>query len=273
MAVIVVGSMNVDTFVTVDTHPQPGETVKGGEPSMAYGGKGANQAVAAAMAGAETAIIGCVGDDDAGLEYIDRLRAFGIDVSGVRVISGTPTGRAFITVDRLGENCIVISQGANAHVSFDDLSPLRQLDSDDVVVLQLELALEVVMAACRIAADRGARVVLNLSPYALLPADVLDIADPIIVNELEAARLVEHGASPRSVLMTSGTNPSRWGSLEVPVKKAGTVIDTTGAGDSYCGSLAAALAAGVDYEEAMKSASIAAALSVVRIGAQPDPVM
>jgi ribokinase len=272
MTVVVVGSLNVDTFVSVEALPQPGETVKGGEPSIAFGGKGANQAVAAAMAGADTVMIGRVGDDAEGSEYIDRLAAFGIDVSGVKVSDESVTGRAFITVDRFGENCIVVSPGANAMVQESDLAPLGALSPDDVVVLQLELSLSIVVAACRAASARGARVVLNLSPYAPLPREILELADPVIVNHHEAKRLIADGLTPRSMLVTNGSKPSIWGDVEVPVRRLETVLDTTGAGDSYCGTLAAALSVGASRAEAMGSASVAAAFAVVRLGAQPDPV-
>lgn len=224
------------------------------------------------MAGAETVMIGRVGDDAEGAEYIDRLAAFGIDVSGVKVSDDSVTGRALITVDRFGENCIVVSPGANARVQESDLAPLASLGPSDVVVLQLELSLNIVVAACRAAAARGARIVLNLSPYAPLPKEILDLADPVIVNRHEARHLSADGLTPRSMLVTNGSEPSTWGDVEVAVRRLETVLDTTGAGDSYCGTLAAALSVGASHAEAMGSASVAAAFAVVRLGAQPDPV-
>ncbi len=268
-AVVVLGSLNIDSVVEVERHPQPGETLIGGDVVKHFGGKGANQAIAAARAGAAVGFVGRVGDDADGDAYLQRLASFGIDTTHVARTSGVPTGHAAIAVDGSGENTIIVSPGANARVTVGDLAPLSSLGAGDVLLCSLEVDTAVVAEAVRIAAARGARSVVNLAPYAPLPADVLDLADPVVVNKHENALLWADDLVPRSVLVTLGGEGSRWGQNVVPAQKAAAVVDTTGAGDSYCGTLAAALAAGVADADAMEAASAAAALSVTWLGAQP----
>jgi ribokinase len=145
--VVVVGSLNVDLLTRVERRPEPGESVMGTGLQRLAGGKGANQAVAAVSAGVDVVLVGCVGADEAGSAYVARLAALGVDVSLVRVVSGVPTGHALITVDQTGGNSIVVVAGANACVVADDLSVLDSVGPDDVVLLQLEVPLEVVIAA------------------------------------------------------------------------------------------------------------------------------
>ena len=263
-AVWVLGSLNVDVVVRVARHPRPGETLLGGDPETGFGGKGANQAVAAARAGATVRMLGAVGDDAEGAAYRDRLAAFGVDVTGVRTVPG-PTGRAFIAVADDGENTIIVSPGANAGVGEDDVLAL-DAGPGDVLLLQLEVDLDVVAAAAGRAARAGARVVLNTAPSAALPEEVLALAEPVVANAEEAAQL---DRPPAELLVTRGGEGSEWGALRVPADRAERVVDTTGAGDTYCGALAAALAAGASREEAMRAASAAAAASVAWAGAQP----
>jgi ribokinase len=265
--VLVLGSLNLDLVVSVPRHPAPGETVLGGALRRVFGGKGANQAVAAAAAGAPTAMAGRVGDDDAGRAYLARLRELGVDAARVAVSAGTATGHAIVVVDTSGENAIVVSPGANAEVGEAEAAAAGELAPGDVLLLQLEVAPGVVAAAARAAAAAGARVVLNLAPYADLPADVLALADPVVVNEHEHGLLRRH-AEPPSLLVTSGAAGSRWGSRHVAAVPVAEVVDTTGAGDAYCGTLAARLALGDPPETAMRAASAAAAQAVTRLGAQ-----
>jgi ribokinase len=266
----VLGSLNVDVVVRVARHPSPGETLIGGDPELAFGGKGANQAVAAAVAGAQVRMVGAVGDDAEGRDYRERLQAFGIDTSAVRSVPG-PTGRAFIAVADDGENTIIVSPGANAAVGERDLAALDALGAGDVLLLQLEVDLGVVAEAAKKAAEAGARVVLNVAPYADLPADVLALGGPVVANETEAELLAAAGGTPRELLITRGEHGSTWGDLAVPAERVERVVDTTGAGDTFCGALAAALAAGEEREPAMRAAAAAAARAVERMGAQPDP--
>lgn len=267
--VVVLGSLNQDLHLHVERHPRTGETVMASDLDRRSGGKGGNQAVAAARAGAATALVGAVGDDAAGREYVERLTAFGVDVSGVRTVEGVSTGTAVVCNDADGDNLILVSPGANHRVTADDLAPLDGLAPGDVLLAQLELPLDVVADGVRRAAARGARVVLNLAPYADLDADVLALCDPVVVNEHEGAQLAAAGLGAPSLLVTLGAQGSRWGGVEVAGTRVDDVVDTTGAGDSYCGVLAAHLARGATRREAVEAASAAAALTVQHEGAQP----
>ena len=269
--VLVVGSLNVDLVTQVERHPRPGETVLGDGLRRLAGGKGANQAVAAAAAGAEVAMFGAVGDDDGGRAYLKRLRDKGVDVRGVKTVADVPTGHAVIVVDDAGENSIVVIPGANARAEPDP--GLQLLGADDVLLVQLEVPLEIVSRAARTAYDRGARVIVNMAPYAALPPDVVALADPVVVNEHEAMLLADSGAVPRSLLVTFGSKGATWDGLTLPAVAVPReeVVDTTGAGDAFCGALAAALARDADREVALREALAAGASAVRHQGAQPDP--
>ena len=273
--VIVVGSLNVDLVTHVEQHPKPGETVLGSGLQRMAGGKGANQAVAASAAGATVVMVGRVGSDEAGSAYVARLWALGLDAASVRVAPDCPTGHALITVDADGENSIVVVAGANALVALDDLEVLESVGPGDIVLLQLEVPLEVVTAAVRRASARGARVVLNLAPYAALPPDVIALADPVVVNEHEALLLADSQAVPLSLVVTFGAAGAAWDGdqLTGPVVDPPEVLDTTGAGDAFCGALSAALVAGADRLEALQTALAAGAESVRHFGAQRDSAM
>ncbi len=273
--VVVLGSLNVDLVTRVERHPRPGETVLGTGLVRLAGGKGANQAVAAAAAGASVAMVGCVGDDAGGTAYRERLTARGVDVRGVRVVPGVPSGHAVVTVAEDGENSIVVVPGANDLLDDREVTAVDALGPGDVLLVQLEVPRAVVCTAVRRAAGRGARVVLNTAPYAALPPDVVALADPVVANEHEMAALAEAGAEPRSVLVTFGANGASWDGLTVPAHPvpADEVADTTGAGDAFCGALAAALAGGVGHEEALDAALAAGADAVRHEGAQQDPTL
>lgn len=272
--VVVVGSLNVDLVTSVESHPRPGETVRGSGLDRYAGGKGANQAVAAARAGSvEVLMVGRVGADEGGATYRWRLERAGVDVSGVVVDDSEPTGHALIVVDEDGENTIVVVPGANGRVCADDLEPVRRCGPGDVVLLQLEIPLPVVAAAARLAHERGARVVLNVAPYASLPPDVVALADPLVANEHEAAALADTGGVPASLLVTFGAHGASWDGVEYAAHTVPThrVRDTTGAGDAFCGALATALATGADRSAAMEAALAAGAAAVQHHGAQADP--
>ncbi len=273
--VVVVGSLNVDLVTRVERHPKPGETVLGSGLERWAGGKGANQAVAAAAVGASVAMVGRVGSDEAGSAYMARLLALGVDVADIRVEPGCPTGHALITVDELGENSIVVVAGANAAVGLDDLAVLSSVGPGDVVLLQLEVPLAVVAAAARRASGRGARVVLNLAPYAAMAPDIVALADPVVVNEHEALMLADSDAVPASVVVTFGAAGAAWDGdqLAGPVVEGSEVLDTTGAGDAFCGALAAALAGGAGRHEALETALAAGADAVRNLGAQRNPAL
>ncbi|MGV1009181.1 MAG: PfkB family carbohydrate kinase [Dermatophilaceae bacterium] len=267
--VVVFGSVNVDLVVPVERHPRPGETVLAQGPVERFaGGKGANQAVAAAGAGADVVLVGAVGDDDAGRAYADRLASLGIRARLSRV-AGAVTGTAWITVDPAGENAIVVVPGANAQA----VAQVEDLRPGDVLLCQLELPVAQVERAVRRAGAVGARVVLNAAPFAAVARDVASLADPLVVNEHEAGALADSGLVPGSLLVTFGAAGAQWDDVRVDAKAvpADEVVDTTGAGDAFCGALAAALATGADRHTALVRASEAAAEAVRRTGAQPNP--
>jgi ribokinase len=273
--VFVVGSLNIDLVTHVERHPRPGETVLGRGLERLAGGKGANQAVAASAAGAAVVMVGAVGFDEAGSAYVSRLTAMGIDVASLRVVRGVPTGHALVTVDQAGENSIVVVAGANSAVTVADLEVLDSAGAGDVVLLQLEIPLEVVIAAVRRASANGARVVLNLAPYAALPPDVVILADPVVVNEHEALLLADSEAMPTSLVVTFGPAGAAWDGdqLTGPVVDQADVLDTTGAGDAFSGALSAALVDGAGHREALQRALSAGADAVRHIGAQKNPAL
>jgi ribokinase len=277
--VVVVGSLNQDITVEADRRPDGGETVLGRSVAIAPGGKGANQAVAAARAGARVAMVGCVGADAAGDALLAGLRAAGVDTAGVRALDDTASGTALIVVDATGENSIVVVPGANARLSAADVE--RALGTQAAVVLaQLEVPEEAVVAAARSAG----RFVLNASPVRPLPAALLEAADPLIVNAGEAAAITGvDGADPqalaaaalalgvRSIVITLGAGGACWTTPEWSIARpapAVDVVDTTGAGDVFAGMLAARLSRSADPEAALGAAVEAGAAAVRWRGAQ-----
>jgi ribokinase len=270
--VIVVGSLNVDVVTRVERHPLPGETVLGQPGGRFAGGKGGNQAMAARRDGADVTMVASVGQDEPGAAYLARLEAAGVTVDAARQ-PGLPTGTALITVDEAGENSIIVVAGANAAL---DPAP-RHLDAGpgDVVLFSLEVPLTTVAEAARAAHEAGARVVVNLAPYAALPHDVIALADPVVVNESEMKLLADSDLVPTSLLVTFGGAGASWDGDRVygiPVPDA-EIGDTVGAGDAFCGALAAALAAGADRWAALAAANAAGAAAVRWTGAQPDAAL
>jgi ribokinase len=273
--IALVGSINLDIVVGVDRHPAPGETVLGDDRQELPGGKGANQAVAAARLGAEVAFVGRVGDDDAGRRLRDGLAAEGVDVTHVRVDADAPTGVALIAVDRAGENTIVVSSGANARVSAADVEAARDVLANAAVTLvQHEVPEEAVAAAI---AAAGGTVVLNPAPARpiVAPVDVLvpnrgelealagRAGDPVaLARSLDPARAVVVTLGNEGAAVIEGSRVER-----IPAPRV-DAVDTTGAGDAFCGALAEALDAGADLVEAARWAVRAAAASVTRPGAQ-----
>jgi ribokinase len=273
--IAVVGSINLDVVVEVERHPAPGETVVGGDRRELPGGKGANQAVAAARLGAQVAMVGRVGADAAGRRLRDGLAAEGVDVAHVREDPQAPTGMALIAVDARGENTIVVSPGANARVDPGDVAAARELLAGAAVTLvQHEIPAETVRAA---AGAAGGTVVLNPAPARPLvaPVDVLvpngvELAalagregDPVeLARALDGARAVVVTLGPEGALVVEGERVER---IAAPAVRA---VDTTGAGDAFCGALAEALGRGAELVEAARWAARAAAASVTRPGAQ-----
>jgi len=268
--VLVVGSANLDVVVRAERHPAPGETLLGRELAEHPGGKGLNQAVAAARSGARTGFVGALGDDAAGRLLGKVLESDAIDASHVKVVA-EPTGRALIVVADDGENTIVVAPGANATV----VCP-TPLPPAAVVLAQLELPLDTVMATLRAARAAGSTTVLNPAPAAELADELLALVDIVVPNEHEAellggpARLLAGGS--RAVVVTRGGAGvdvhTATGVDHVPPHPVDPV-DTTGAGDAFCGSLCARLAAGDDLAAAVKWAAVAGALATTVSGAVP----
>lgn len=272
VTVCVVGSINLDLVASGAPLPCPGETILGAQFQQHPGGKGANQALAARRLGAEVKMIGCVGDDSLAESALALLRKDGVDVSDVMSEIGTSTGVALISVSADGENQITVASGANARVSPDDIGAMPTCD---IVLCQLEVPVEAVLAAADRANETGALFAINLAPAMAVPDELIRKADIVIVNEVEAAfygdTLHESGGlvaltlgSEGAVLFKRGRELAREPALDV------SVVDTTGAGDTFCAALAVALAEGQDAGQALKFASAAAALAVTRPGAQPS---
>ncbi|MBB4905443.1 ribokinase [Actinophytocola algeriensis] len=270
MSVVVVGSGNVDLVSQVERIPSPGETVLSTGFATHSGGKGNNQATAAARAGAATTFVGAFGDDDNGARLRESLTE-----SGVRTLvrtSDEPTGTALITVSTSGENAIVVNAGANATLT--DLAPEERsaIAGADLVLMQLEIPLATVAAAAEIASGR---VVLNAAPAQRLPEDLLANVDLLVVNEHEAALLggADHLLTVvPAVVVTLGADGALVRTRDTTTEVPGItvdVVDTTGAGDTFCGALVAALDERRPLDEAVRFASVAAALSVRRAGAVP----
>jgi ribokinase len=273
--VAVLGSLNVDVVTLVERHPLPGETLLGEAGGTFAGGKGGNQAAAAARAGADVAMLARVGEDAPGRAYLDRLAGLGVDTSAVSTSGGAPTGTAFITVDEQGENSIIVVAGANGERDRSLVAQAGRLGPGDVLLCSLEVHLDTVADSARAAHSAGARVVLNLAPYAGLPADVIALADPVVVNESEMRALADSDLVPQSLLVTFGAAGARWGTDGVdgiPVARH-ELGDTVGAGDAFCGALAAALAGGADRQAALEAANAAGAAAVRWVGAQPDATL
>ncbi|SFN53229.1 ribokinase [Streptomyces sp. cf124] len=283
---LVVGSANADLVIGVERRPGAGETVLGSDLAVHPGGKGANQAVAAARLGARTALLARVGDDGHGRLLLDSQRAAGVDTAGV-LVGGAPTGVALITVDPSGDNSIVVSPGANGRLTPEDVraaDPL--LRASRVVSAQLEIPLETVVEVVR-RLPKGTRFVLNPSPPRELPAEVLAACDPLIVNEHEARIIVGGEPSgspspedwarallalgPRSVVVTLGAEGALVATAEGSARVAAVkveAVDTTGAGDAFTAALAWRLGAGSAPAEAAAYAARVGAAAVTRAGAQ-----
>jgi ribokinase len=274
--VAVLGSLNVDVVTLVERHPSPGETVLGQAAGRFAGGKGGNQAAGAARAGtSHVQMLARVGTDEAGAAYVERLVALGIDASPVSTSRTAPTGTALITVDEQGENSIVVIAGANGEPDPSLAHEAGRLGPGDVLLCSLEVDLGTVADAARAAHAAGARVVINLAPYAALPPDVIALADPVVVNESEMRQLADSDLLPQSLLVTFGAAGARWGTegvdgIPVPTAQVG---DTVGAGDAFCGALAAALADGAGPRAALEAANEAGAAAVRWVGAQPDAAL
>ena len=292
--IVIIGSINMDLVLRVPRMPHPGETLSGGQFRTIPGGKGANQAVAAARLSVDSvkvAMIACLGDDAFGAELRAALRSDGIDDSHVSTVSGSASGVASILVDAGGQNSIVLAAGANDALSPAHIDAARALiEQARIIVLQLETPLPTIRHAIKLAHQLGKTVVLNPAPAQVLPADLLAQVEYLIPNEIEAAMLaglpeasLDNDAAIDAAVATLRANGSAnvlvtLGSKGVyaalssgsehfaaqPVK----AVDTTAAGDTFIGGFVAALAEGRSEADAIAFGQRAAALSVARIGAQ-----
>jgi ribokinase len=286
--VFVVGSINQDFVLSVERRPEPGETVTDAQLSKGNGGKGANQAAAAALLGADVKFLGRVGDDGFGEPLVEALADKGVDTSLIEASPDTSTGTAFITLTPDGENAITVAPGANRSITTSDVDEASEPIGDArVLVVQMEVPPEVVRRAVEVAARQGTRALVNLAPPTEVPRELLEKLDLLVVNEHEAAFLLEervegvNGAlsaapellalGPRSVVVTLGKEGavfSYGNSTEHVSSPTVEVVDTTGAGDAFVGALAVRLARDSTLEEAVAYAVRAGAAAVTKEGAQ-----
>ena len=289
--IVIVGSLNMDLVVRTPHMPAPGETVLGDDFQTIPGGKGANQAVAAARLEARVSMVGRVGRDAFGEALLANLRAEGVDVKHVRTDEVAASGVALITVDESGQNSIVVASGANWRLTVADVqAALASIGAFDVLVMQLETPLPIVEAAAQLARERGARVALNPAPARALPASLLAQVNVLLPNESEtslltglpvesmpqaeraAQALLDRGVG--AVVLTLGSRgalvvePGRE-AIHLP-PHAVEVVDTTAAGDAFVAGLAARWGEGVSLVEAARWGNAAGALAVTRMGAQPS---
>lgn len=280
MGVLVLGSINVDIVSRVTALPIPGETVSGGPLEVLLGGKGANQAVAAALSGAETKMLGCIGRQSFGLPLRDMMRDYGVDMSAVATLDG-PSGAALIGVDASAENAIIVSPGANGRAGE---ASFPAPGAGDYVLAQLELPVDVVLDYFQRARSAGAKTILNTAPALDIPDLLIELSDILILNETELTTYSGNsgGGKPAQqaallrrredqiIVATLGAD----GLVALVGDEARALpatrvdpVDTTGAGDCFCGALTARLAASEAIWDALTYAQAAAAISVTRPGA------
>ncbi len=290
-SIAVVGSINIDLVVKTAKIPKPGETVIGGDLNTVPGGKGANQAVAAARLGANVSMVGRVGDDVFASQLRQNLTAAKVGLTYVFESLNSASGVALIVVEEAGENSIVVASGANAKVTTADVEAAADvIATADALLLQLEIPLEAVLRAAELGHEQGVKVILNPAPARALPAELLALVDILIPNESETAFLsgmptssqmeIEAAAAKLralgvgTVILTLGERGAllahEHGMRHFPAFAVDRVVDTTAAGDAFVAGLATAIAEGKDISDAVPWANAAGALTVTRAGAQPS---
>ena len=286
--ILVIGSANMDMVIKTYHFPVPGETIIGGQFSLIPGGKGANQAVAAARLGGDVIFLAQLGDDVFGVQNLENYRNEGIDTSLIKLNPQKPSGVALITVDKSGENTIIVAPGANEALSVDDVyTAKRYFEAADMILIQLEIPLSVVLEACKMAFDLGKKIILNPAPATLLHPALFSYLFLITPNETETEKLTgvtvldERSARDASeiliakgvknVIITLGSEGAYVHTGEfkgvIPTRKV-IALDTTAAGDTFNGALVVALVRGGSMKEAVDFALKAATMSVTKLGAQ-----
>lgn len=287
--IIVFGSINMDVTMRMQIFPRPGETILAPSYDMGPGGKGANQAMACGRSGVRTALVGMVGDDGMGVRILNNLRRHDVMTSGVATSDSLPTGMAFVMTDQYGENQIIVASGANSTVRADQV-PNEILVTGNIALFQMELNVEETQSLIERAHARGVSTIVNLAPARKIAKETFSHINYLIVNEHEIRMAAEclgvpSGGDPASLakdvstaadlvcIVTLGVNGSigfergrgwRVAGLDL----GGNAVDTTGAGDCYCGTFAAAIHDKLSLPEAMRRASVAASLSCSKKGAQ-----
>ncbi|MCH5584298.1 ribokinase [Shimazuella sp. AN120528] len=276
--IVIIGSMNMDLVVITSRRAHPGETIFGEEFLTVPGGKGANQAVAAARLGAKVHMVGAVGNDSFGASIFQNLKKEGINTTNIQVLSDESTGTAHITVAE-GDNTIIVIPAANARLSVDIIQSIRKLIEDaSIVILQLEVPLTTVAYAIDLCNELQTPVLLNPAPAQALPKDMIDKATYLTPNEHEAKILFPDDELeavlkkyPNKLIVTEGEKGVRFYDgeqlIHVPARNV-EVVDTTGAGDTFNAAFAIGLTKGYKLKEAIEFANLAAGLSVGRLGAQ-----
>ncbi|MCG2462498.1 ribokinase [Flavobacteriaceae bacterium F89] len=287
--IVVIGSSNTDLILKMEYFPAPGETIEGTSFLQAMGGKGANQALAAHKLGGNVKFVTCLGNDMNGENTMKYYKRQKLDVSLAITVDGAPSGTAMIWVDKKGENCIVINPGANGMLSPEHIDKVKGVIAKaDMVVVQMEIPYATVQKICEIAHRHNTKILLNVAPASKIDLETIQMIDILVVNETEAEtisgerieslgeeavvdKLRTMGA--QTVVLTLGKKGSLFKNdqtyFHVPAFKV-EAVDSTAAGDVFCGALAAGLGKGHDWVKAIKFATAASALCVMRLGAQPS---
>ena len=286
--VLVIGSTNMDIVAKMDYLPKPGETIGGAMLFHAFGGKGANQAVAAARTGGNVTFVGCTGNDASGRDMISNLNNEGIKTGFMQTVPEVASGTALIFVDKGGENCIAVAPGANNNVSIEMVNQVAsEIEHADLIILQLEIPYETIKHICKVAKRFNTKVLLNPSPARSLNSELFNAVEYLILNETEIEELTglkikEHGfdllckslydQGSNNIILTLGSKGSYIYNNKVQKPVPGfkvSAVDSTGAGDTFCGAFGSAVTTmNMDIIDAVRFANAAGALSVTKKGAQ-----